>query len=109
MKSKNKSSHKSEILDVVHETARGLHCIGLIDKKKMDKFDLLCLAEVPNYTPSKIKTLRKRYNISQAVLAAIINTSLSTVRQREIGDKHPSGPSRKLLSILDTKGLVALI
>jgi putative transcriptional regulator len=31
------------------------------------------------------------------------------VRQWEIGDKHPSGPSLKLLSLLDRKGLEVLI
>ena len=109
MKKKNKSLRQSDILDAVHETARGLHRIGLIDKRAMNKYDLFCLTEVPDYTPSKIKTLRKRYGISQAVLAAFINTSLSTVRQWEIGEKHPSGPSLKLLNILDTKGLDALL
>jgi putative transcriptional regulator len=39
----------------------------------------------------------------------VLNTSLSTVRQWEIGDKHPSGPSQKLLSLLERKGLEALI
>ena len=109
MKKKNKSLRQSDILDAVHETARGLHRIGLIDKRAMNKYDLFCLIEVPDYTPSKIKTLRKRYGVSQAVLAAFINTSLSTVRQWEIGEKHPSGPSLKLLNILDTKGLDALL
>ena len=33
----------------------------------------------------------------------------STVRQWEIGDKQPSGPSLKLLSLLDRKGLEVLI
>jgi putative transcriptional regulator len=39
----------------------------------------------------------------------VLNTSLSTIQKWEIGDKHPSGPSLKLLSILDRKGLEALI
>jgi putative transcriptional regulator len=43
------------------------------------------------------------------MLAAVLNTSLSTVRQWEIGDKHPSGPSLKLLDLLDRKGLDSLI
>jgi len=43
------------------------------------------------------------------VLASVLNTSLSTVRQWEIGNKHPSGPSRKLLDLLERKGLDALI
>jgi putative transcriptional regulator len=47
--------------------------------------------------------------LSQAVLASVLNTSLSTIRQWEIGQKHPSGPSLKLLDLLDRKGLEALI
>ena len=35
--------------------------------------------------------------------------SLSTVRKWEIGDKHPSNPSLKLLNLLDRKGLEAMI
>ncbi len=50
-----------------------------------------------------------RQKLSQAVLATVLNTSLSTVRQWEIGDKQPSGPSLKLLSLLDRKGLEVLI
>jgi putative transcriptional regulator len=39
----------------------------------------------------------------------MLNTSLSTVQKWEIGEKHPSGPSLKLLSLLDRKGIEALI
>jgi putative transcriptional regulator len=34
---------------------------------------------------------------------------LSTVRQWEIGQKRPSGPSLEFLDLLDRKGLEALI
>jgi len=61
------------------------------------------------YSSRQIKALRARYNISQAVLAAVINASPSTIRQWEIGDKHPSGPSLKLLNLLDTKGIQVLV
>ena len=47
--------------------------------------------------------------LSQTVLAALLNTSPSAVRQWELGDKHPSGPSQKLLDLLERKGLEALI
>lgn len=50
-----------------------------------------------------------RHKLSQAVFASVPNTSLSTVRQWEIGDKRPSGPSLRLLSLLDEKGLEVLI
>lgn len=99
----------SKILDAVHETARDLHAAGFIDMRSMQNYDALCLGPVPNYSSAKIRALRVRHKLSQAVFASVLNTSLSTVRQWEIGDKHPSGPSLKLLSLLDRKGLEVLI
>jgi putative transcriptional regulator len=43
--------------------------------------------------------------MSQPVFASLLNASLSTVKQWEIGDKRPSGVSTRLLSILDKKGI----
>ena len=98
----------SRILNAVHETARDLHTAGFIDMHRMRQYDALCLAPVPDYSSRKIRALRGRYKLSQAVLASVLNTSLSTVRQWEIGDKHPSGPSLKFLDLLDRKALEAL-
>jgi len=39
----------------------------------------------------------------------VLNTSLSTVRKWEIGEKHPSGPSLKLLNLIDRRGLDAVL
>jgi len=75
----------------------------------MREYDALCLGPIPRYSRKKIRALRQRHRISQAVLATVLNTSLSTVRQWEIGAKRPSGPSLKLLDLLDRKGLEALI
>jgi putative transcriptional regulator len=107
MTSKRKAT--SRILDAVHETARDLHSAGFIDKRRMHEYDALCLAPVPNYSSKRIRALRKRYRLSQAVMASVLNTSLSTIRQWEIGEKRPSGPSLKLLDLLDRKGLETLI
>ena len=104
-----RSPGSSGILDAIHETARDLHDAGFIDKRRMAEFEALCLEPVPEYDSNRIRALRDRHNLSQAVLASVLNTSLSTVRQWEIGKKHPSGPSRKLLDLLDRKGLEALI
>ncbi len=106
---KQRRKPTSRILDAVHGTASGLHKAGFIDKRRMHEYDALCLAPVPVYSKTKIRALRGRHNISQSVLAAVLNTSVSTVRQWEIGDKHPSGPSLKLLHLLDRKGLDALL
>lgn len=104
-----KTKAKSRILEAVHETAGDLHRLGFIDKRKMRKFDALCLDPVPEYDRVKIRALRDHLQLSQAVLAAVLNTSLSTVRKWEIGEKHPSGPSLKLLNLLDRKGLEAIL
>ena len=104
-----KPKTKSPILDAVHETASDLHRLGFIDKRKMRKFDVMCLDPIENYDSEKIRALRDHLQLSQSVLAAVLNTSLSTVRKWEVGDKHPSGPSLKLLSLLDRKGLEAVL
>lgn len=104
-----KARASSKILDAAHETARDLHAAGFIDMRSMQRYDALCLEPVPQYSSAKIRALRTRHRLSQAVFASVLNTSLSTVRQWEIGDKHPSGPSLKLLSLLDKKGLEVLI
>ena len=104
-----KSKAKSPIFEAVHETASDLHWLGFIDKRKMVKFDLLCLEPIAPYDSEQIRALRERLQLSQSVLAAVLNTSLSTVRKWEVADKHPSGPSLKLLNLLDRKGLEALM
>jgi len=100
-----KRKPRSRVFAAVHEGARDLHEAGFIDKRRMAEFDALCLDPVPQFSSTRIRSLRHRHRLSQAVLAAVLNTSLSTVRQWEIGDKRPSGPSAKLLDILDRKGL----
>lgn len=100
---------KSRIAEAVHESANDLYRLGFINKRKMQQYDALCLAPVQDYDAKKIKALRQRLHLSQTVLASLLNTSPSTVRKWEIGDKRPSGPSQKLLDILDRKGLEAVL
>ncbi len=104
-----RATHKSRVLEAVHETASDLNTLGFIDKRSMQRYDVLCLEPIPDYSAKQIRILRDRYRISQAVLASILNTSVSTIQKWEIGKKHPGGPSLKLLHILDRKGIEALI
>lgn len=104
-----KAKAKSRVLEAIHETASDLHQLGFIDKRKMRKYDMLCLEPVHDYDAVKVKALRTRLQLSQAVLAAVLNTSLSTVRKWEVGDKKPSGPSQKLLDLIERKGLEAVL
>jgi putative transcriptional regulator len=99
---------KSPILDAVHKTAADLARLEIIDKRSMRKYDALCLVPVEPFDAEKIKKLRRSQKLSQAVLAAVLNTSPSTIRKWEAGDKRPSGPSLKLLNLLARKGLDAV-
>jgi putative transcriptional regulator len=92
----------------MRETVRGLYELGAIDAKTMRDFESLRLEEPKSYSAYEIKRLRLREKASQAVFAAYLNTSVSTVQKWEIGEKKPSGPALKLLDLVERKGLKAL-
>lgn len=104
-----RKQQKNRLLEAVHETAKDLHKLGFIDKRAMHEYNVLCIKPVSLYSAEQIRSLRERYRLSQAVMAAALNISLSAVQKWEIRDKHPGGPSLKLLSILDREGLKGLI
>ena len=97
-----------KILKAVHETAKGLHKAGAMQATTLREFDVLCLPPVKEFTPTQIKRLRVRNKASQAVFAAYLNTSPSTVQKWEQGQKRPNGPSLKLLNLVAERGLEAL-
>lgn len=105
----NKTKVKSSILGAVHETADDLHRQGFISKRTMCRYDALCLEPIPAYNNEDIRAMREKLNLSQTVLASVLNISVSTIRKWEQGDKQPSGPSLKLLNLLDRKGLEAVL
>lgn len=100
---------RKSILETVHETAKGLHQEGLVDTQTMREFDALCLTPVKELTPTQIQKLRRREKVSQPVFAQYLNTSPSTVKKWETGEKHPRGTSLKLLNIVYHKGLRAIV
>jgi putative transcriptional regulator len=100
---------RSRILQEMHETARGLHAAGIFSDTTMRDFDKVCLSPVHALAPEEIRNLRKRAHVSQAVFAACLNTSLSTIQKWEIGKKRPTGIALKLLNLIEQKGLEALV
>lgn len=100
---------RSRIRAEMLETARGLHRAGALSDRTMREFDALCLPPVRTLSARQIRAIRSRARMSQAVFAAVINTSVSTVQKWEIGEKRPSGPSLKLLDVIDRKGVEALM
>jgi len=74
----------------------------------MREFESLRVEAPKVYSAYEIKRLRLKEKASQAVFAAYLNTSVSTVQKWEIGEKKPSGPALKLLDLVERKGLKAL-
>jgi len=75
----------------------------------MKNIEKLCIPEVPEYSPERIAFIRKKFSLSQAALASIFNISPSTVQKWEQGNKKPTGASKKLLDIIERKGIEAFI
>ena len=100
--------YRSGLSAAIHETAAGLHRIGLMDKKTMREFDASCLTTVEPISAREIVAIRKRAGVSQGVFAHYLNVKPKLVSEWERGEKRPSGPSLKLLSIVKSKGLDAI-
>jgi putative transcriptional regulator len=105
-KAKNK---KPSMLEVAHEIAKGLYDAEIINATTMREFDALCLPPVKDLSAFEIKKIRLREKVSQPVFAQCLNTSTSTIKQWEQGEKHPRGTSLKLLNLVAKKGLAVLM
>jgi putative transcriptional regulator len=99
---------RSQLSEAIHETAAGLHRAGLLDKETMREFDASCLTAVAVLSPKEIVALHRSERISQGVFARYLNVRPKLVSEWERGEKKPSGPSLKLLSIVKTKALDAI-
>ncbi len=107
-KSSKRKRFKSPALEAAHEFARDLYSAGIIDKMTMREFDSACLVTVEPLSPRQIQALRQREGVSQAVFASVLNVRTKLVSEWERGEKKPSGPSLKLLSLVKAKGLDAM-
>jgi putative transcriptional regulator len=108
MTTKANKKFRSPIAEAAHETASGLHRIGLLDAKTMRQFDDACLTKVAPLTGPEILALREREGVSQGVFARVLNVRPKLVSEWERGEKKPSGPSLKLLALVRTRGLDAI-
>ncbi len=109
MKKTKRHYKKKSLLEAAHELAADLYEAKIIDATTMRDFDAACLPPVKQFTPYQIKALRLNQKVSQAVFAKCLNTSASTIKQWEQGDKTPRGASLKLLNLVDCLGINFLI
>lgn len=102
------SGYRSGLLAAVHETARDLNAAGVMSKRTLREFDVMCLTPAPPLSPRQIRALRRRQGASQAVFARYLNVTTGLVSQWERGEKHPRGASLKLLALVAKNGLEAV-
>ena len=100
---------RKSIAESIISTVKDLNRSGVVDDITLKNIQKLCLPEIKDYTPAKIISIRKRFKLSQAALASVFNISPSTVQKWEQGNKKPAGASKKLLDIMERKGLEALL
>ena len=100
---------RDSIAESIVNTVSDLNKSGLVNNITMKNIESLCLPEVQEYSPEKIISIRKKLKLSQAALASVFNISPSTVQKWEQGNKKPTGASKKLLDIIERKGLEALV
>ena len=100
---------RSPVLESVHGLAAALHRSDLIDKTTMREFDVECLTQVEDLEPEQIREIRTTADMSQGVFALVLNVTKDQVSKWERGEKRPSGPSLKLLSLAKKNGIDAIL
>ena len=93
----------------ITNTIQDLYKSGLVDEITMKNIESLCLPEIKEFTPERIRSMRKKFKLSQNALARLLNVNFSTVQKWEQGLKKPNGSSRKLLDLIERKGIEVLI
>jgi putative transcriptional regulator len=98
----------SRMINEALETMRDLEQVGAVSKQTLRDFEAQAVPP-PAYTAEAIRRLRERLHVSQAVFAAYLNASVSTVQKWENGEKKPSGAALRLLSVIERRGLEVLV
>ena len=101
--------YRSEAFAAIHETMEALRDVGAIDKQTMRVFDETCLTPVHALAPEDIRAIREREHLSQPVFARYLNVSKNLVSDWERGVKKPGGPALRLLTLVQKKGVAAIV
>ena len=102
-------TYRSEAFASVHEMIEGLAEAGHVTKRTMREFDEACLEPTPILAPEEIRAIRETAHVSQPVFARYLNVSKNLVSDWERGAKRPGGPALRLLAIVRTRGLQAIV
>ena len=96
---------RQELIDGMESLKR----IGAVSGATMREFERELLGDRPKFSAKDVARLRDKYGVSQAVFAALLNVSASTVQKWEQGQKEPGAAAAKLLQIVMEHGLSVLV
>lgn len=75
-----------------------------LEKAQLKQNTMTIEIEAPQeYTPVEIKAIRKAAGVTQKLFAKYFGVSCKTVEAWEAGRNKPSGPSSRLLGLLDNQ------
>jgi len=98
----------------MRELAKAMHVNGTMDdatyaKITMRDIERIEADKITPLTGDEIRALREDANMSQAVFAQILNLTVGYVSQLERGTKRPAGAALKLLNVIRSKGIEAVL
>lgn len=96
---------KSDVSEALHEMASGLHNAGHLDSKTMKNFDASCYVDSKPMSATRIKRIRTKEKVSQAIMAEYLQVETGTLSKWEQGKVKPNGPAHQLLNLIEKKGL----
>lgn len=107
-KYKTKKTMNDMAHDAIVEMATSLYKVGAIDQIELNEFTIK-IPKLKKFNKKEIKRIRLKEKVNQAVFAKLLNISLATVKRWEQGDSCPSGASLKLLNLVFSHGLDAIL
>jgi putative transcriptional regulator len=104
----------NRLVKALLETAQDMRNAGLLGRIEHEKITLRHLGPTaaPKMAPmtgKRIRKLRERARMSQAVFARHLNLTVGYVSQLERGAKRPTGAALALLNVIKRKGIEVIL
>ena len=109
-----KKKKLSRMDDALLQTTRAFHRAGITSNADLAKVTLRVLGKqgmptTPDLSADDIRELREQNRLSQGALAAYLGVTIGYISRLERGEASPSRPVARLLDIIRSKGIEAIL
>lgn len=98
----------SDMLGIASGMAKGLLRVGAMDETTLHDLEALCLPPTRAFDAAAVRRIRLANSMGPDVFAEALGVGGSTLRRWERGESHPRGAARRLLDVVDRKGIAVL-